>query len=280
MYGVGFGYGAIGATTILKSGGASFDADAQAFFTASGVTDLTQKNAVNQLVLDLKSNSLWTEMRALYPIVGGSATAHGKNLISPSLYSLNFSSGWTHSSTGMLPNGTSAFARTGFSPSTIFTSKDDSGVSYYSRTNRTKDYGVPFGCYDASNSISYLSRLSSNQSVLKLNTNTFTTTVINSVTDSRRLWTLNRNSSTQQSAFRNGTNLVTANVTSAALPTAELIIGANNPLTSIGSSSVSMEYYDNEEYSIFMFHDGLTGTQISTLNTIVTTFQTSLSRNV
>ena len=60
--------------TFASSGGVvSYDSDAQAFFTASGITDLTQKNAVNQLVLDLKSNSLWTKIKALYPIVGGNA---------------------------------------------------------------------------------------------------------------------------------------------------------------------------------------------------------------
>jgi hypothetical protein len=275
------GRGRVGARPSSGGGGSSYDADALAFFTAASITDTTQMNAVNTLVTGLKSNNLWTKMKAIYPVVGGNATAHSKNLKNPSQYNLTFSSGWVHSSTGMLPNGTSSFARTGFSPNTIFQSKDDSGVSYYSRTNRTKDYGIPFGCNDSSsNAISFWSRLSSNQSVLKLNTNTFTTTVINSVTDSRGLWTLNRSSSTQQSAFRNGTNLVTANVTSTGLPTAELIIGANNPLTVIGSPSVNMEYYDNEEYSIFLFHDGLTSPQVSTLNTLVQAFQTTLSRNV
>jgi hypothetical protein len=119
MYGVGFGYGAIGATTILKGGGA-FDADAQSFFAASGVTDLTQKNAVNQLVLDLKSNSLWTKIKALYPVVGGNATAHSYNLINTSAYQLSFSSGWVHSSSGMLPNGSSAYANTFFNGITFF----------------------------------------------------------------------------------------------------------------------------------------------------------------
>jgi len=57
MYGIGFGIGAIGATTKLSGGGVAYDSDAQAFFTASGITDLTQKSAVNQLVQKCITNS-------------------------------------------------------------------------------------------------------------------------------------------------------------------------------------------------------------------------------
>ncbi len=53
MYGIGFGYGAIGATTKLSSGGSAYDSDAQAFFTAnSTLTDTAQKNAINQFYID------------------------------------------------------------------------------------------------------------------------------------------------------------------------------------------------------------------------------------
>jgi hypothetical protein len=40
--------------------GVAYDPDAQAFFTASGLTGATNLNAVNQLVLDLKAASIWT----------------------------------------------------------------------------------------------------------------------------------------------------------------------------------------------------------------------------
>jgi hypothetical protein len=68
---------------IIASQIASFDADAVAFFTrvttAGGSLSTTEKQAVNQLVLDLKANSLWTPMQAIYPMVGASAEACKQN---------------------------------------------------------------------------------------------------------------------------------------------------------------------------------------------------------
>jgi hypothetical protein len=65
-----------------------YDSDAQAFFdrvtTASGSLSTTEQAAVNQLVLDLKANSIWTPMKAIYPMVGASAAACAQNLKSSS----------------------------------------------------------------------------------------------------------------------------------------------------------------------------------------------------
>jgi len=50
----------------LIVGGTGFDPDAQAFFTAvTGGGDTlttTEENAINQLVLDLKSANIWTSL--------------------------------------------------------------------------------------------------------------------------------------------------------------------------------------------------------------------------
>ena len=59
------------------------DTDAQAFITATGITDNTQKNSINQLVLDLKSYGVWSKIKAIYPFVGGTATTHKFNLKDP-----------------------------------------------------------------------------------------------------------------------------------------------------------------------------------------------------
>ena len=264
---------------------APLDTDAQAFITAASITDNTQKTAINQLVLDLKANSLWTKMKALYPFVGGNSTSHSKNLINPSQYQLTFYGGWTHSSTGVLPNGTNGFAKTGFSPDSIFTNKDSAGSTYYSRTNRSLDYGISHGCYDLNFNIWVSNaRYSGNNMTIRLNQNGFSNTTASGVSDSRGCFTMNRNNSTQQSIYRNGSLLITGSVNSSNVGTgkctAEMVLGANNPGVAIGSPNTNMEYYDNEEYAIFAFHDGLTSGEISTLNTINTTYQTTLSRNV
>ena len=69
---------------IIASQLAGFDADAQAFFdrvtTAGGSLSATEKTAVNQLVLDMKSYSIWSKMKAIYPMVGASSAACAQNL--------------------------------------------------------------------------------------------------------------------------------------------------------------------------------------------------------
>ena len=118
---------------IVASQIASFDADAVAFFgrvtTAGGSLSATEKAAVNQLVLDLKANSLWTPMKAIYPMVGASAAACAQNLKSAS-FTGTFTSGWTFASTGVNGNGTSAYFNTTFNPNTQLTFTD-SHISLY-----------------------------------------------------------------------------------------------------------------------------------------------------
>lgn len=127
----------------------SFDVDAQAFITAAAITDVTQQNAINTLVLDLKSFNIWNDLLAIYPVVGGTATQHKFNLKDPqntdAAYRLTFSTGWTHSTNGMIPNGTSAFANTFFTPSTAMPTGGDS-LHYYSRTNASSTNDYMIGC--------------------------------------------------------------------------------------------------------------------------------------
>ena len=45
------------------------DSDANTFLTAASITNSTQRNAINKLVIDLKYYGLWTKQKALYPFV-------------------------------------------------------------------------------------------------------------------------------------------------------------------------------------------------------------------
>ncbi len=59
------------------------DPDASAFFSrvtaAGGTLTTTEQNAVNTLVLDMKTAGIWTPMKAIYPMVGASAAACAQN---------------------------------------------------------------------------------------------------------------------------------------------------------------------------------------------------------
>ena len=126
----------------------SFDADAQAFITAAAITDLNQQNAINTLVVSLKGYSIWTKFKAIYPIVGGTASQHKYNLKDPrdldAAFRLAFATGVTHSSTGMVGNGTTGYANTFLSASNI--TLYDAHISYYSRTQVLATNNIEIGC--------------------------------------------------------------------------------------------------------------------------------------
>lgn len=126
------------------------DADVLAFITAASITDSTQKSAINQLVLDLKTANIWIKMKAIYPFVGGTASQHRYNLKDPrpvaGAFYLDFYGGGTHSANGYQPDGATAYADTKFIPLNNATD-NNTHLSYYSRTNNTTS-GVDIGAFN------------------------------------------------------------------------------------------------------------------------------------
>jgi len=117
---------------------AGADPDAKAFIDAAGITDPTQVQAVNNLVIQLKADSIWSKMKAIYPMVGGTAFAHKWNLKDPrdldAAFRLTFNGGWTHSATGAKGNGVDGYSETHFNARTEL-SKDNVAMGYYCRTS-------------------------------------------------------------------------------------------------------------------------------------------------
>lgn len=126
----------------------AFDPDAVAFFNATLITDSTQKKTINDLVLSLKANGLWTKMYAIYPMIGGTAFTHKFNLKDARdldvAYRLSYIGGWLHSSGGATPNGSTGYARTFLTPSIVFNSLEFNHLAYYSRSATTGSAGNCF----------------------------------------------------------------------------------------------------------------------------------------
>ncbi len=76
-------------------------------------------------------------MRALYPFVGGTASTHKFNLKNPldtnAAYRLTFFGGVTHSSNGIIGNGTNGYADTFLANNVM--AQSNAHISVYSRTN-------------------------------------------------------------------------------------------------------------------------------------------------
>ena len=254
---------------IIASQIASFDADAVAFFnrvtTAGGSLSTTEKQAVNQLVLDLKANSLWTPMKAIYPMVGASAAACAQNLKSSS-FTGTFTSGWTFASTGVTPNGTSAYMNTNFIPSANL-SQNSKHISSYTRTTINNTLiGAASGV---------IAPTTNDQLVFVpgfgLFANLSSEVGFTSYSPSNGFYLTRRINSTTSNTFNNNTLIFTDNLTSNNNISINLYIGARNGVP---------DFYSNSQIAFSSIGDGLTDTQASNFYTAVQAFQTTLSRAI
>ena len=258
---------------IVASQLAGFDADAQAFFnrvtTAGGTLSATEKTAVNQLVLDLKSYSIWSKMKAIYPMVGASAAACAQNLKSSS-FTGTFTSGWTFASTGATPNGTSAYFDTNYSPSVNSTITDNHFMLYLPSVSIPSGYTCDLGAFSASYTDRFGTGYYQNPS---LDTTNFDvrkrTTVSNSLIGSGFI--LYSRSATNSAKIYFNNSLVatdTSTTLSYGFPNITVYLGALH----LGTTAIS---YSDRRNAFASMGDSLTDTQASNFYTAVQAFQTT-----
>ena len=259
------------------AGGVPTDADAQAFITAAGITDATQQSAINTLVTDLKGYGIWSKMKAIYPFIGGTASTHKWNLKDPrdldAAFRLVFSGGWTHSSTGALPNGTNGWANTFLIPSNSL-SLNSTHLSYYSRTNIVSNQ-VDMGTYKNFNDISgtYLLFNYSGSSFVAINSSQ--TTRISPV-NTLGFLIGSRISSTVEKYYTNNISQSISN-NSTFIRNTNIYLACYNYVDNTGNMPL---YYSSKECAFASIGDGLTDTEAANLYTAVQAYQTTLSRNV
>jgi hypothetical protein len=249
---------------------ASYDSDAQTFFTNAGITDNTQKDAVNALVVGLKADSLWAKMKAIYPFVGGTAGTHKYNLKNPAdtnaAYRIIFEGTVTHNANGITGNGTTGYANTKFNPSTNYDSLGSASFGLYFKTS---DVGGNFGNGVAIDSnYVFLATAWAGSGNFSIGNNG---TQGPSVSDSKGFWVNSRTSTTNFTVYKNGSTLVGGEAgASTAHANGEIFIGALNT----GSAG----YFHSLNIAFAFIGDGLDSTENANLNTRVTTFQTALGR--
>lgn len=259
---------------LFSLGGITYDADTQAFLTATGITDLSISNTVNNLVLGLKSNGIWTKMKAIYPFVGGTAFTHKFNLKDPRdldvAFRLTYSGTLTHSSNGVVSDGTTGYMNTYFIPSNHLTTNSGSW-SFYSRTNISEnkyDLGTTGNSPTAYNAI--IMRFAVNNNFYSAFDNSYGNRVF--VSDSLGLGIVSRHTTDRVKGFKNGSKIID-NSSVGFLSNFPFFILAENNAGSAGNIST-------KQCAFVHFSDGLDETDCANLYTLVQAFQTALGRNV
>ena len=248
------------------------DPDAQAFITAAAITDPTQQSAVNQLVVDLKADGVWSKMKAIYPFVGGTALSHSYNLANPSLYQITWNGGITHSSTGVLPNGTNGYGQTGFSFNS--TTALSSHISTYLRTNNTT-LACEVGSGNHLNGDNECRIVRNGAAWSNNQCDAVGGRLSPSAANSTGLILNSRRANNDWETYQNGISLATKTTTNS-------YTGGSNYTLSLfaRNSSGSYDIYSNKQTAFASIGDGLTDTEATNLNTRVTTFQTALNRQI
>jgi len=259
--------------------GPTYDPDAQLFFnaqTTAGVTlTTTQKNAVNQWVVDSKAANIWTKFKAIYPMVGGTATSHKFNLKNPldtnAAFRLAFVGGGTHSSNGYQPNGVNAYANTFCGTSNMLL--NSAHISYYSRTNTTSNTGTEFTSYNSAvPSNSELSiKQGSTVGYARINQSGAISGI--AVANSSGLFMSNRTASNVTKFIRNAVSLNTYTNASTGISTLPFFLGAGNN----GGTPFS---YSSLQCAFASIGDGLTDAEALAFYNAVNAFQVTLARNV
>jgi hypothetical protein len=235
-----------------------------AWITATGETDTTIISALTTLESDMATYGLTSKMKALYPMVGGTAAKHKFNFMDArdldAAYRLVFNGGWTHSSTGALPNGTNAYADTKLNTSTVL-SISSAHISHYART--TPNGGVLM----ANDSLDCILQLSGGQLYGSL------ASAFSLITQAANaaFYMVNRPNGTNQKLIRNSTILLNDSKTSTSFSNKNILLGAYN---------AGPAFPSNAEVAFSSIGDGLTDTEAANFYTAVQTFQTTLSRQV
>ena len=247
-----------------------------AWIAATLETDTTILNALNTFEAGLDANSLTGKFTAIYPMVGGDAARHARNFINTALYTLSFNGGWTHSATGALPSGTNGNASTGILGSNLTVNSNH--ISFYSRTNAAVAAKPSIGLFQSPLALLLYLKGSGAGTAVYTNSSTALATMYPSgVSTDSRGWFIGNKASNAIGGLtisKNGTSLASnlASPNQTAYPNLPILISGN----SIGGPIV----YDDKECAMVTIGTSLTSGEISTLYTLINTFQTSLSRNV
>lgn len=265
--------------TPTPSPGPSLDPDAVAYLgaviSAGGTTNSTISGATNTLFTSLKSNGLYSKLIAFYPILGGVQNSHAINGKLNATYDITFAGGWVHSSLGQVPpNG----GGTGLMNHIVVAGSGAGGVRNISQgvyvNTATNSYGSGYEIDLGSRSGGEIWRLYAE-------------------------WTAENNSGAYFGQG-SGPSLVTPPqgvgmyVSTRTSNTAKLFHNGNLQATSAPTNNVSSLYslslggeyngtsnqFPSSKRQAFAFvGEYLSDSEVTTLSTIINTFETTLGRN-
>jgi hypothetical protein len=264
------------AGTIITGITVTYDTDAQAFITAAGITDTTQQVAINTLVVDLKAYSIWTNLQAVWPMIGGTSTTMKWNLINPvdsdAAYRMNFAgAGWTFNSSGVKQSSSNTtYGDTFYAANTNNNTLGMSmGVYINAGTNAA---GYDLGRYNSSTNTDTYCVAGYGDNIFYMNYDSTSNIQASGYIMPNGFFAVN-NDGTNTKGYRNGVNVVTAAESRPLTDSGSYYLGARHDLAGVTNAT-------DRRYAFVFMGKSLSATNYTDFYTIVQAYQTTLGRNV
>lgn len=244
--------------------------EAITFINTLPLTDSIDKDYVNCIVGGLKTANLFVSAIMIKPYVGATAGKHKWNLVNPvddvAAHIDTYYGGLTHTSQGVVGNGTTGYADANLNASTAFSSKNRTYVIYMNDVNENSyDFGVLNGAFVGD---SFASRFAGTAypSIKSIsNGGPFTNST------SAGCWIITRDNNTIK-VFRNGTLVYSFTVSNDIIPNASVVMGA-------ARIDGIIQYFSTRTYKYFAAHDiTFTNSQAAAYSAVIIDAQTLKGR--
>jgi hypothetical protein len=272
----------LGSTVLFDNSAVGYDTDAQAFIDAVGTLTTVQEIAIDDLVTGLKANGTWTKYHAIYPFIGGTASAHKWNLKDPRDLDAAFRITWngtvTHDETGITGDLSTGYGDTHLKLLSVIGNSLNIGFGAYVRNSDVFNSKIIMG---SNNSISGEARnvLETNNGYI-IRSNGYSDAAISPFISSGNYPVYAFGQRTSLSEV-----LITVNDNPSFKVTNTATITPNNQndysIYLLGLNQAgTLNSPTNANISLAVICDTLTATDITNDYTVFSAFQTSLSRNV
>jgi hypothetical protein len=258
-------YVSLGATAMA----AALDSDASAFISRASITDDTQEAAINNLVVALKAASLWTKGRAIYPFVGGNATAHSKNLKADA-YNITWAGTVTHNANGITGDDTSGYGTTGFDFATDGHATEASLYVYCRTASASLNKDFIGAINSGSSNRAALGNVSGQLGLAGINSNGFPSSLVSISSNFSRHFAGNRSGASAQELYADATQATNTEAVTSRCNNDIFILARN--------ANGTADRFTNANLAFAWIGDSLNSTEWATFRGIIDAYQAALSR--
>ena len=256
-------------STLVWSNTPAYDVDAMAYFAANtAITSTLDKDAINAYFVGLKTDGIYSKIKAMYLPIWSSAANNKWNLKDPrdldAAFRGVFNGGWNYASTGATPNGTTGYMDTFFVPSANQNVNSNGlGIALRTNTSETSSDPVHMGAYNGSGQASLI------QATDALNTRVNSNIITNANATRIGFYSAQKTSAILTTNYKDGVSVSSGN-SNGDLPSLKIFVGNISFITNI---PYPVGYTKNEITFAFL-SEGLNATENANLYASFNTLKT------